>query len=155
MGETHFLCSSGPRCSNGSSSSHHPGALFGSKHGASSSSPQSTLPPLPLLLPPPPSVLRPPGALGMSQFGGPPDKLNAEQALKASPTEVSPTTPYRPLILQLCVCLLVYTVSSLLRICRISVEDLLLFFSSFFSALFLHVLCFFFLIHVSAFSSFP
>ncbi|XP_067302860.1 zinc finger and BTB domain-containing protein 46 isoform X2 [Pseudorasbora parva] len=76
-----------PRCSNGSSSSHHPGALFGSKHGASSSSPQSTLPPLPLLPPPPPSVPRPPGALGTSQSGAPPDKLYAEQALKASPTE--------------------------------------------------------------------
>ncbi|KAI2649935.1 Zinc finger and BTB domain-containing protein 46 [Labeo rohita] len=77
----------GPRCSNGSSSSHHPGALFGSKHGASSSSPPSTLPPLPLLLPPPPSVPQPPGALGMPQSGGPPDKLYAERALKASPTE--------------------------------------------------------------------
>lgn len=154
MGETHFLCSSGPRCSNGSSSSHHPGALFDSKHGASSSSLQSTLPPLPLLLPPPPSVPRPPGALDMSQSGGPPDKLYVEQALKASPTEVSPTIPYRPLILQLCVCLLVYILfKNLSDFCRF-VASFFLFSFVALPALFLHVHCFF-LIHVSAFSSFP
>ncbi|XP_051518773.1 zinc finger and BTB domain-containing protein 46-like isoform X2 [Myxocyprinus asiaticus] len=76
-----------PRCSNGSGSFHHPGALFGSKHGVSSSSPPSTLPPLPLLLPPPPSVPWPPGAFGLPQSRGPADKLYVERALEASPTE--------------------------------------------------------------------
>ncbi|XP_051516433.1 zinc finger and BTB domain-containing protein 46-like isoform X2 [Myxocyprinus asiaticus] len=76
-----------PRCSNGSGSSHHPGALFGSKCGASSSSPPSALPPLPLLLPPPPSMQRPPGAVVLPRSGGPTDKLYVERALEASPTE--------------------------------------------------------------------
>ncbi|TRY60903.1 hypothetical protein DNTS_035162 [Danionella cerebrum] len=76
-----------PRCSNGSSSSQHPAALFASKYEVSSSSPPSTLPPLPLLLPPPPSVPQPPRALSMPLPGSPQEKLFAEQALKSSPTK--------------------------------------------------------------------
>ncbi|XP_056588748.1 zinc finger and BTB domain-containing protein 46 isoform X1 [Triplophysa dalaica] len=68
-----------PRGSHGTSGSHHPGAVFGTKHGASSS-PPSTLPLVPLLLPLP-------GALGLPRPGGPEDKLYEERALKASPTE--------------------------------------------------------------------
>ncbi|XP_065142381.1 zinc finger and BTB domain-containing protein 46 isoform X1 [Paramisgurnus dabryanus] len=64
-----------PRCSNGRSSQ-HPGALFGSKHGAST----STLPPLPL----PPPMPWPTGALGLLHSRSPPDKVNADPALKSS-----------------------------------------------------------------------